>query len=205
MKSCACNCSCGTKTSSATAVLKAEHRVIEQVLTALERFTSQDFINASALLSIIDFLQNFADGCHHHKEEHELFPRMEAAGIPRSGGPIGCMLDEHTRGRALLGEMTSQLEAAAHGDAGATEALRMAAAEYVELMRNHIWKEDNVLFEMADRTLSQAERDATLAGFEQVERSEKRPWDHERYMRLADELFRSSMKLVQPNAAGAGS
>jgi hemerythrin-like domain-containing protein len=50
----------------------------------------------------VDFVRNFADRCHHAKEEENLFPRMEARGVPRDGGPIGVMLFEHEEGRAYV-------------------------------------------------------------------------------------------------------
>ena len=81
-----------------------EHRVIERVIAVLRQATDaleagkpvppQVFNNA------IDFIRNFADTCHHAKEEGVLFASMEARGFPRQGGPIQVMLLEHEEGRA---------------------------------------------------------------------------------------------------------
>lgn len=199
MKTCSCNCSGHRPTE----ILKAEHRVIERVLAALERFVAQARIDADAVGRAIDFLRNFADGCHHFKEEHELFPRMQAAGIPREGGPIGCMLDEHTLGRALIRRMTDHLAAAARGEAEAERVLRTAAAEYVDLLRKHIWKEDHVLFELADRALSADDQRALLGGFDRVEHEEGDAGKHDRYLRLADELERRALEMANPCGIGA--
>lgn len=184
---------------SPTQILKDEHRVIERVLDAVERLAAQDRIDGEAFRQAVDFLRNFADGCHHAKEENELFPRMEAAGIPREGGPIGCMLDDHARGRTLIARMAENVPSAAAGDLAARSALRTAAADYIDLLRKHIWKEDHVLFELADRALVCGDRNAMLAGFDRTEQSAANAGKHERYVRLADELHRRSL---EPAAAG---
>ena len=86
-----------------TEVLSQEHRAIENMLGALEEqiraapagqpFPRRFFDEA------LDFFRNFADGCHHAKEENLLFPRMKERGVPENGGPIGVMLAEHEQGR----------------------------------------------------------------------------------------------------------
>ena len=59
--------------------------------------------------AFIGFLKEFADKCHHGKEEGLLFPAMVAAGIPDKGGPIGVMLAEHTQGRQFIRDMEESL------------------------------------------------------------------------------------------------
>ena len=80
----------------ATKILIDEHRVIERVLAVLEkaadRLEVDQGVQADYFLNAAEFIKGFADGCHHRKEEGVLFPAMEAAGIPRQGGPIGVML-----------------------------------------------------------------------------------------------------------------
>lgn len=114
---------CGCKGDGAAggpmAVLKQEHRVIERVLDAAERIIEEPAIDQAFFRSFVDFVRNFADGCHHHKEEDQLFPMLEQAGMLREGGPIGCMLDEHERGRALVRAIHENIDAAAQGEAGA--------------------------------------------------------------------------------------
>jgi hypothetical protein len=56
------------------------------------------------------FFRNFADRCHHSKEEDELFPKMVEHGIPKEGGPIGVMLMEHDQGRAFVRGMSEAAE-----------------------------------------------------------------------------------------------
>ena len=79
---------------------------------------------------------------------------LEAAGIPVNGGPIAVMLEEHEMGRRWLGIVRNNLPAAKSGSPEACASIRMALAEYTGLLRRHIWKEDNVLFEMAKARLN---------------------------------------------------
>lgn len=193
-----CKCSCGA--ADPVEVLKSEHRVIERVLDATERMLVSGRIERDFFTQMIDFARNFADGCHHAKEEHELFPVLEQAGIPRDGGPIGCMLHEHELGRSLIRTIERNLDDAAAGRGPALEALRSAAREYIDLLRQHILKEDQVLFEIANRVLTDTDRHALRQAYHRTEHSPGNEGKHERYLNLADELCRRA-GLSEPQAA----
>ena len=184
-------CMCNCKTTSPMEVLKNEHRVIERVLDAMEKQLARPF-DANFFRDAIDFLRNFADGCHHAKEENELFPVLENAGIPREHGPIGCMLDEHKMGRTLIRKIGSNIDAAGKGDAEAVSTLRNAATAYIGLLRQHIYKEDTILFVMADRALGPVEQDLMRGAFERADRSNSCSDKHQHYVDLAGELSRKS-------------
>ena len=98
-----------------TDVLKQEHRVIEQVLACLAVLADRadaGRLDPGDARQAIDFLQVFADRCHHAKEENVLFPRMEARGFSRERGPTGVMLHEHELGRQAIRAMLAALNAA---------------------------------------------------------------------------------------------
>ncbi|MGH7770021.1 MAG: hemerythrin domain-containing protein [Candidatus Binatia bacterium] len=156
---------------TATEALKAEHRVIEKVLDALEKLarTAESSVLAD-WAKAIDFARNFADQCHHLKEEKLLFPALEERGIPREGGPIGLMLAEHEEGRGYVRAMAAALEAAAQDPQeliGARTTLRRKADAYIRLLREHIQKEDDVLFMLADGVLSGEDQKKLLREFEE--------------------------------------
>ena len=134
----------------ATRILMDEHRVIERVLGALEaagaRMSAGAPVRAEFFLQAADFIAAFADGCHHRKEEGVLFPALEAAGIPRAGGPIGVMLAEHEEARRITRGLRAAAERMRAGDATAATEARRKASEYAALLRQHIMKEDHVLF-----------------------------------------------------------
>ncbi len=172
-----------------TEILSGEHRVIEKVLECLETMAdlcenrgTLDFQDAADAIS---FFQTFADRCHHGKEEAHLFPAMEAKGYSRDGGPTGVMLHEHEQGRILIRRMAARLAAASDGDRGAQAEFIEAAREYVELLRQHIQKEDHCLFAMADRAFDDQDQQRLLDAFERVEREHAGEGTHEKYLQLA--------------------
>jgi hemerythrin-like domain-containing protein len=134
-----------------------EHQLILRVLDTLEarlaRLDAEPFDHAF-FLDALDFFRNFADGCHHFKEEDTLFPELIAAGIPSEGGPIGCMLGEHDFGRSCLRSVGENLDAAASGSPEARATVATKARAYLDMLRQHINKEDRILFQMAYRALA---------------------------------------------------
>ncbi len=167
----------------ATEALKADHRVIEKVLAVLEKLTA-DPQALDAWNKAIDFIRNFADRCHHLKEEKIFFPALEKKGIPRDGGPIGMMLTEHEEGRGYVRAMAEALK----GEVPPKTALVENARAYLSLLRDHIRKEDEILFNMADEVLSSEEQKNLLREFEEHEAKEVGAGIHAKYLRIAQEL-----------------
>jgi hemerythrin-like domain-containing protein len=174
----------------ATDILMDEHRVIEGVLAALEtaaqRLEAGQAVRLGFFLDAADFIKYFADGCHHHKEEGVLFKAMVAGGMPNEGGPIGVMLSEHELGRAYSRAMRAaalQLDA---GDQTARSAVVYDARAYTELLRQHIVKEDSVLFPLASRVIPADVQQQLMADFEQAEFAE--PGVREKYLALAAQM-----------------
>jgi hemerythrin-like domain-containing protein len=169
-------------------MLKNEHRVIERVLRALDgvcrRLERSEPIPSDAFSSLIDFIRTFADRCHHGKEEAHLFPALAERGVPREGGPIGVMLYEHDVGRRLVAELNQAAGAYQAGDATATERVIDIGRRYVELLTQHIQKEDNILFRMAERILDAPSQASLSEAFEHVQSGFGAGF-HERYEQLA--------------------
>ncbi|MCX8066346.1 MAG: hemerythrin domain-containing protein [Anaerolineae bacterium] len=171
--------------------LMDEHRIILTVLDAaareVQRIQETEEVRVERLEQMVDFFRNFADRCHHAKEEKLLFVRMEERGMPREAGPIGVMLYEHDLGRGYVRAVAEALPRAA-SDLAAREAVRRNLAQYVQLLRDHIYKEDYILYPMADGLLLPEDQQALGEGFEQVEREEMGEGVHERYHELAHRL-----------------
>jgi hemerythrin-like domain-containing protein len=139
-----------------TEILRQEHQWILRVTDALERELDRTPPRprcTEQLERCVRFLRLFADACHHGKEEDQLFPVLEAYGMPRDSGPIAVMLAEHREGRRLVGIMKSALPALGAGDEAAMDRFEGAARDYAVLIRGHIGKEDGVLFQVADQII----------------------------------------------------
>jgi hemerythrin-like domain-containing protein len=191
-----------------TEILSGEHRVIEQVLSCLERIANraatEETLEAADARLAIDFFRHFADKCHHGKEEGCLFPALEAKGFPREHGPTGAMRWEHQQGRRHLGAMEAAVPAAAVGVAEAAWRFAAHARAYVDLLRQHIHKEDHRLFPMADATLTPEDEQAVFTSFDQLEHENAGNGTHEKYLRIADDLARRWGVALATAAAGEG-
>jgi len=148
----------------ATQDLRNEHDSILHVFRILDIVLSTDTKEDAEIFKfgseLVHFLKTFADKCHHGKEEDFLFKELIAKGIPNEGGPIGVMLQDHRIGREYISLMSKSLEARDLVN------FKTNAAKYRDHMRNHIDKENNALFVMADRALDDARQDQLFEKFE---------------------------------------
>lgn len=151
--------------------LMEDHRKIERMLDVLEAVTKAieagETVERDHLTQMLDFLRRFADHYHHGREEKLLFPSMEQAGVPREGGPIGVMLMEHALGRNYIAGMQAALET--WQEESAVSHFIDQTRGYISLLRGHIYKEDQVLFPMAERMLDAVQKEALTAQFIQAE------------------------------------
>lgn len=173
-------------------VLMNEHRLIEQVLGSLETFASEvegGLAPERAVLADYGaFLRDFADACHHGKEEDILFQRMTERGFSRESGPVAVMLHEHRVGRGHVAVLRE-----AGGGTGSlapveTQLVLEHAGAFIPLLRTHILKEDRILYPMAVRLLTGPEMDAMEAAFEVLEASMRADGSYDRLRGLADRL-----------------
>jgi len=179
--------------SNAVETLMNEHRLIEGVLSSLETFVSE--IEAgkegsrSTIRAYASFFSNFADKCHHGKEEDRLFTRMIEHGFPKEYGPIAVMLAEHVEGREHVGILGK----IGDGDGPLSpDERRLTAAHaraYIPLLRAHIQKEDGVLYPMALKALPAAVLEKLEEEFESFEREVMGPGAHEKFHALAGDLI----------------
>jgi len=172
--------------------LEHEHRVIEQVVLALEGMAEQ--LEAGRGLSreraerALEVLQSFADKCHHGKEEQHLFKTLEARGVPRDTGLVAELLHEHGEARRHVRTMARALVGACENDPQDGPLFALHARGYVRVIRPHIEKEDTVLFPMADETLTPEDDAKVMEGYEAIERQVIGEGMHEKYARWAHDL-----------------
>jgi hemerythrin-like domain-containing protein len=175
-----------------TEILSDEHRLIGQVLDCLEeaagRLEDGDEIDPEFFLDAAEFVTGFADRCHHGKEEDLLFVAMTARDMPQDSGPVAVMLHEHDTGRQFTQGFRSAAEQMKAGDAGAASEVVRNVFDFVNLLREHILKEDNVLFPMADQLLSGDEMQKLSREFERVTAADEASGRIGRYRTLAHDL-----------------
>jgi hemerythrin-like domain-containing protein len=173
----------------ATDMLSDEHRIIERMLAVLQKLISEPVEHSlDSWRKALDFFSHFADQCHHFKEEQVLFPAMEQHGVPSEGGPIGMMLTEHEEGRGYVRAMMAALTLAEARNEAAKDTLLKNAGAYLRLLREHIQKEDEILFRIADDVIPPDEQKQLLRSFEEHEAKEIGQGVHEKYLKIAEEL-----------------
>ena len=177
-------------------VLMAEHRGIERMLDVVDHAAARvergDPVPPSLFADAATFFSSFADRCHHAKEEKHLFPGLEKRGVAVEGGPIGAMLQEHRQGRAYIRIMREEGQKYAEGTLADPDLLVDAVRAYVSLLRQHILKEDRILFRLSDQVLTPADQQELLEACECVEREEMGEGQHERFHAMIDELERAT-------------
>lgn len=176
----------------ATEELMQEHEGILLMLkilaAAAKRIEGGGVVPQSDLEGIAEFLSIFVDKCHHGKEEDFLFPALERAGVPREGGPIGVMLAEHAEGRKIVAALKAAFAAYEAGRSAAAQEISATADEYVRLLRQHIDKENGILFPMAEGRISEAEDMRLVESFEELERERIGQGKHEQFHAMLDKL-----------------
>lgn len=144
-------------------ILMAEHRNIERVLDSLDTFADRvdadGLSDPASLAKFVDFIANYADHSHHGKEEDILFTAMNEIGFPSDGGPVGVMLAEHDQGRGLVAALRGASQTEGTWDETQRNVVVNAARGFSSLLRQHIMKEDQVLYPMAMSNFDQGLRD----------------------------------------------
>ncbi len=152
--------------------LMQDHELIEKklddALLLSEELLKDGKVSLDKWDAFIQFVRQFADGAHHKKEEDYLFPALYKVGLPQGTGPIACMLHEHEAGRDYIRQLEEGLQLWETDKVLAKEKIIRNACGYVELLRAHIRKENQVLFKMADRLLSPLDKESLWKAFNAI-------------------------------------
>ncbi len=174
---------------SAIQILVDEH---DQILTMI-KVTKAIFENDAAekmpvedVNSLIDFIQNFADKYHHLKEEDILFKEMENYGMSTESGPLAVMLHEHNQGRAFIQQAIAGISKYTAGDISAYKSIKENLLGYGELLSNHINKENNILYPMAERILPHNVLDKLNETFENTNTGTRNNEYFDKYLKMVE-------------------
>jgi hemerythrin-like domain-containing protein len=155
--------------------MEAEHRNIETVVKALGvlalAIERGQRVEAALLETAVEFFRIYADKLHHGKEEALFFPMLVKRGVPPQGCPIGGLNHEHEKGRALVGSLEEWVTFYEQRRPGTQVGLVQTLRGIGDLYQNHIWKEDAMVFPMADKILTEADQKELSAKFAEVDKS----------------------------------
>jgi hemerythrin-like domain-containing protein len=155
--------------NTATKNLENDHVNILRLIDVMEKMIMVKSTDIEHFEKAVNLIKSYADNYHHAKEENLLFPMMIKKGFSKEQGPIAVMLHDHTDGRNFVKGMAKEISNYKEGKEMALVELYENVRGYIVLLRNHIAKENNVLFRMADNALSEAEQQELLNEFAKVE------------------------------------
>ncbi len=156
-----------------TQALVNEHKLILRMLALLERNApltqAGSYNNYQFYLDGVEFIRSYADRFHHAKEEDVLFEALVENGMPREHSPVAAMLAEHDLGRGYVKAMETAALAAITGEPGQNALIAENALAYLTLLRDHIAKEDGILYPLAERVIPAEKRPTIVAGYTAAE------------------------------------
>ena len=155
--------------NTATQNLENDHVYILRLIDVMERMVVNLATDAPDMEMVVGLIKNYADGFHHAKEENLLFPLLVQKGFSNETGPVAVMLHDHAEGRRFVKGMADGIAAYKRGNESALPDIYLNMQGYIDLLRAHIGKENNVLFRMADRVINAADQEYLLAEFAAVE------------------------------------
>jgi hemerythrin-like domain-containing protein len=175
-------------------MLMNEHRLIERALDAMQGWIAtlgpdHESDDKAELARFVSFIRGFADAYHHGKEEDILFAAMVAHGFPREAGPIAVMLHEHDLGRSLVGVLDGLAQQAAAWTDKDHGTLASTVREFSTLLRQHIQKEDQILYPMANARLPEPIKEDIDRRCQAFEEQRVSNGEHPRLRALGDALI----------------
>jgi len=153
-----------------TKKLRDEHQLIIKYINLLTRYLttiSEDEQREDLFVKLgdfVDFIKNYADTYHHAKEENILFKFMEEPGVLTHCNPLPVMLNDHENGRQFVRELTVAI---VNNDQVKAQ---LSAQAWASLLTEHIYKEDNVLYVMAEEGLNDEQKRKIEIEYSEIEK-----------------------------------
>ncbi len=193
-----------------TKELVDEHKLIKKMISVLEnavkRFKENNDLDILIFEKAIDFIPNYADKFHHAKEEDILFKEMLNKNMPKEDGPIQAMLIEHEQGRDFVKGMKKSIDELNKSKDNKKKEeknrkdedkikqdeikqnLIKNAKGYIELLKEHIDKEDNILYPLAEKIFNDDEKQKQLTAFDKANKNKGGKNTVEKYEKIVKDL-----------------
>jgi len=175
-------------------LLVDDHEMIERAMDVLKKelMKMPDKPHDSFVIRrAVDFLLEFGDRTHNRKEETVLFPLMVKHGIPEDG-PIRVMLMEHESERNLLARMMTDISGLEKATVEEKEMFKQKGIEYLEIRANHIWKENDILFNMGRQVFQEKENQYLMEEFDRISTSAYGESAYQKFTQMLEEVEKGS-------------
>ncbi len=145
------------------APLMIEHRLIERMVTVMERAVADKKVNTAFVDSVLDFFIIYGDKTHHGKEEDILFAALAKKNLsPDHRKMLETLLDEHVQARKKMAKLAEARDRFVKGDRDASMDILTTMNDLTKLYRKHIELEDKLFFIPTLRYFSKDEMNAML-------------------------------------------
>jgi len=170
-------------------ILTLEHRWIEGVVDIMEKeyldIKKRKKINSNVINQIADFIKNYADKCHHGKEEYIFFKALNKKKLQAVHKRLIIdLVNEHKKGRHLTRDLVDANEKFLSGKKSEIHTIIKDIKSLISLYRKHIAKEDKYFFNLSMEYLSEKERDKMVLAFFKADKKSI----HKKYSNLVKKL-----------------
>jgi len=150
-----------------------EHEEINELLDIMSKIAlkikSKDVFYPTDVEEIIDYLIIIIDKSHHGKEDEVFYPELISSGIPKETAPLSIINYEHTLAKRYLKDISSCVVNCKIGNDFSGELLADSLTNYVVVIKNHIQREEEIIFPIANEVLSSEKQNEITQRFEDIE------------------------------------
>jgi hemerythrin-like domain-containing protein len=150
-----------------------EHREISELLNIMsiiaENIKSKDVFYPNDVEEIINYLIIILDKSHQGKEDGVLYPELILSGIPKETAPLSIINYEHNLAKHYLNDINSCVVNCKIGNDFSGELLADSLTNYVIVIQNHIQREEEIVFPLANEVLSDEKQNEISQKFEDIE------------------------------------
>lgn len=171
------------------APMMIEHRLIEKILPVIDAVKGEmertGKVKPAAVAAIVDFFRTYGDEVHHGKEEKIYFHELAKKKIPPAERALmEELIREHEQARGIIRALSGALDRYEKGDDAARVDIENILGKLPVLYREHIRKEDRVLFRPSLEAFSSAEQQELLQRMREYDGK----MIHEKYRREVETL-----------------
>jgi hemerythrin-like domain-containing protein len=179
-------------------IIRDEHRSIAAILHGMEYLVDRirarkAKINPRVFRAMIYYLDTFSERMHHPKEDRFLFSALRSRG-GEAATAVADLEREHAAGGNALRRLEQCLVRYEEGGDREFQAFADAVAKFVREYRDHMHKEESIVFPMAERLLNAQDWQAIDRAFAE----NRDPLAADRDTRDFEKLFDRIVNLAPP-------
>ena len=179
-------------------IIRDEHRSIAAILHGMDYLVQRirarrKKVDPRVFHAMLYYLDTFSERMHHPKEDQYLFKAMRERSA-EAGTFIADLEEDHARGEDALRRLAQCLIRYEEGGEREFPAFEREVENFVRNYRDHMRKEEDVVFPLAERLLSASDWQAIDRAFEE----NRDPLAGERDTRDFGKLFDRIVNLAPP-------